>query len=106
MSGRAAWQDVVDSLQEGLLAAAHRNVPWSLQVWKAQVVWSFRVTALDRSRQKRQLGQTFNSLLPPPHPALPHPSAPSSPAENTAHHRLRFLISWGAQGVESTSCGG
>ena len=84
-TGRAAWQDLVDCLQEELLAIAHRNVAWSHAVWRDQVTWSVRITALDISCQKQQLGQTFDSQLSPSLATLPHPIAPSSPAEKTVY---------------------
>lgn len=75
----------MDSLQEELLAPAHRSVAWSRQVWRDRVTWSFRMTVLDVSHQKQQLEQTFDSQLSPSHPTLPHPIAPSGPAEKTVY---------------------
>jgi len=46
VSGRAAWQGLVDSLWDELLAATHRKVAWTRQVLTDQVYWSFRKTVL------------------------------------------------------------
>lgn len=75
----------MDSLQEELLATVCRNVVWSRLVWRDCLTWSFRITELDISHQKQQLGQTFDSQLSPSHPTLLHPIAPSSPAEKTVY---------------------
>lgn len=80
-----AWQDIVESLQEELLATASRNVAWSRQVWRDEVTRSFRITAFAVSHQKQQPGQTFDSQLSPSHLTLPPPIAPSSPAEKAVY---------------------